>query len=222
MKISQVIKTALGIASLFIFGLVFRELLELTMNKDVAGESRILFVKGYEAAEKGNYRDAVDILSKSLKLDSTNIKARNCLGKTLLCMEKYSEAIESLTVETVNDETLKIRGDAYFALENYSAAFVDYSESLKTSPNAPAYAGLGNVFVKMNNIPEGVKNYTKAIELDADCADYYFIRGKTLNLQGKHNDAINDFDHALILEPDNVVYKQNRDFAISMKEKSDD
>ncbi|MDR2382448.1 MAG: tetratricopeptide repeat protein, partial [Prevotellaceae bacterium] len=192
MKISQVIKTALGIASLFIFGLAFRELLKLTMNKDLAGESSLLFVKGFEASEKGNYKDAVDILSKSLKFDSTNVDARNCLGKTLLRMEKYSEAVERLTAKIVNDETLKIRGDAYFALENYSAAFVDYSESLKISPNASAYAGLGNVFVKMNNLPEGVNSYTKAIELDADCADYYFLRGKALNLQGKHDEAIND------------------------------
>jgi hypothetical protein len=39
-------------------------------------------------------------------------------------------------------------------------------------------------------------------------------------LQGKHDEAINDFDHALKLEPDNVVFKQNKDFAVSMKSKS--
>jgi tetratricopeptide (TPR) repeat protein len=219
-KIGQVIKTALGIASLFIFGLVFRELLKLTVNKDPAEESRLLFVKGSETAEKGDCKEAVEILSKSLKFDSTNVEARNCLGKTLLRMEKYSEAVEKLSAKTLNDETLKIRGDAYFALENYSAAFADYSESLKISPNASAYAGLGNVFVKMNNIPEGIISYTKAIELDANCADYYFLRGKALNLQGKHDEAIDDFDHALILEPDNAVYKQNRDFAKELRTKN--
>jgi tetratricopeptide (TPR) repeat protein len=218
-KIKQVIKTILGIASLFIVGLVFGELLELTTDKDVAKESRRLLAKGLEASEKGNCREALDILSRSIKLDSTNVEARNCLGKTLLRMEKYSEAIDKLNVKTVNAGTLKIRGDAYFALENYSAAFLDYSESLKISPNASAYEGLGNVFVKMNNIPEGINNYTKAIELDSGCADYYFVRGKVFNLQGKHDEAISDFDKALKLEPDNVLYQQNKDFAISMKNK---
>jgi tetratricopeptide (TPR) repeat protein len=211
-KISQTVKTTLGIASLFIFGLLFGKLLDLTNTKDLAEQSRTLFGKGLEAAEKGNYRESVEILSKSIKLDSTNIEARNCLGKTLLRMEKYAEAIERLNVTTVDAKTLTIRGDAYFALENYSAAFADYSESLKISPNASAYAGLGNVFVKMNNIPEGINNYTKAIELKSDCADYYFVRGKTFNRQGKYEEAINDFNIALKIEPDNAVYKQNKEF----------
>jgi tetratricopeptide (TPR) repeat protein len=218
-KLTQVIKTVLGIASLFIVGLAFRELLKLTTNKDVAEESHRLFAKGLEASEKGNYREALDVLSRSIKLDSTNVEARNCLGKTLLRMEKRSEAIEKLNAGTVDAETLQIRGDAYFALENYSAAFLDYYGSLKMSPNASAYAGLGNVFVKMNNIPEGINNYTKAIELDSGCADYYFVRGKAFNLQGKHDEAISDFDNALKLEPDNVLYQQNKDFATSMKNK---
>jgi tetratricopeptide (TPR) repeat protein len=218
MKIGNIIKTTLGIASLFLFGLLFGKLLSLTNTKDVAEKSRVLFAKGLEAAEKGRYTESVEILSKSIRLDSTNIEARNCLGKTLLRMENYAEAIEWLSVKTVDAATLKIRGDAYFALENYSAAFADYSESLKMSLSASAYAGLGNVFVKMNNIAEGVNNYSKAIELKPDCADYYFIRGKTLNLQGKYKEAISDFDVALKLEPDNAVYKQNREFAISLSE----
>jgi tetratricopeptide (TPR) repeat protein len=220
-KISRIIKTAFGIASLFIFGLIFGELLKLTNNKDVAEKSRILSAKGLGAAEKGNYKESADILYRAIKLDSSNIEARNHLGKILLRMEKYSEAIERLSVKTADAETLQIRGDAYFALENYSAAFADYSESLKVSPNASAYLGLGNVFVKMHNIPEGINNYTKAIELNSDCADFYFYRGKAFNLQGKYNEAINDFNRACELDPDNVSYKQNRDFAISMKDKSD-
>lgn len=192
-------------------------MLKLTDNKDIAEKSRILYAKGFKAAEEGDYEKSLDILSKSIKLDSTNIEARNCLGKVLLRMEKYNEAIEKLNVKTVDAETLKIRGDAYFALENYSAAFIDYSESLKIIPNASAYAGLGNIFVKMNNISEGINNYTKAIETESDCVDYYFLRGKALGLQGKYDEAINDFDKALELDPNNVEYKQNKDFTISLK-----
>lgn len=183
----QILKTTVGIASLFIFGLLFGEILKSTKNRDFAEESRTLLVKGADALENGHYLKSVDILSKSINFDSTNAAA------------------------------WQTRGDAYFALENYSAAFADYSESLKISPNAPAFTGLGNVFVKMNNIPEGINSYTKAIELCRDCADYYFLRGKTFNLQGKHDEAINDFESALKLNPDNVSYRQNKDFALSLK-----
>jgi tetratricopeptide (TPR) repeat protein len=216
-KINQIIKTSLGIASLFILGLVFGKMLKLTDNKDIAEKSRILYAKGFKLAEEGDLKKSLDVLSKSIKLDSTNIEARNCLGKILLRMERYNEAIEKLNVKTVDAETLKIRGDAYFALENYSAAFADYSESLKIMPNASVYAGLGNIFVKMNNISEGTDNYTKAIEMESGCDDYYFLRGKAFALQGKYDEAINDFDKALELKPDNVLYKQNRDFAFSLK-----
>jgi tetratricopeptide (TPR) repeat protein len=187
MKIKQIIKTALGIASLFVFGLLFGEILKSTNSKDLTRKSQTLLVEGIEAIKTGDYKKSVDILSKSIKLDSTNA------------------------------ETWQFRGDAYFAIEDYSAAFVDYSESLNIAPNAAAFAGLGNVFVKMNNILEGINSYTKAIELNPDCADYYFIRGKTFNMQGKYDEAINDFDNALRLVPDNISYKQNRDFAISLK-----
>jgi tetratricopeptide (TPR) repeat protein len=216
-KISQIIKTTLGIASLFIFGLVFGEILKLTDNKDIAEKSRILYSKGIKAAEKGNNKESINLLSKSIKLDSTNIEARNCLGKILLDVEKYDETIECLNVKTVNAETLKIRGDAYFALENYSAAFVDYSESLKMSPNADVYIGLGNIFVKMDNLSAGQNSYTKAIEMESGRADYYFLRGKALSLQKKYAEAISDFDKALKIEPDNVLYKQNRDFVYSLQ-----
>jgi tetratricopeptide (TPR) repeat protein len=187
MEIKQIIKTALGIASLFIFGLLFGEILRSTTDRDVAKESRVLLAEGNEAVKMGHYKKSLELLSKSIKLDSSNA------------------------------ETWQIRGDAYFALEDYSSAFADYSESLKIIPNAAAFAGLGNVFVKMNNIAEGINSYTKAIELNPDCAGYYFIRGKTFNMQGKYDEAINDFDSALKLEPDNVSYRQNRDFTLSLK-----
>jgi tetratricopeptide (TPR) repeat protein len=187
MKIKQIIKTILGIAALFAFGLLFGEILKLTNSKELTPKSQTLLAEGSEAIKAGDYKKSVDILSKSIKLDSTNA------------------------------ETWQTRGNAYFALENYSAAFADYSESSKIVPNAAAFAGLGNVFVKMNNLPEGINSYTRAIELLPDCADYYFIRGKTFNMQGKYDEAISDFDNALKLVPDNISYKQNRDFAISLK-----
>jgi tetratricopeptide (TPR) repeat protein len=213
----QMLKTIVCIASLFIVGLLFKELLKLTDNKDVSEKSRILYSKGLETIDKGQYNEAVDILSKAVKLDSANVDALNSLGDVLYKLEKYADVIEKLSVKTIDAETLQIRGDAYFAVENYGAAFADYSGSLKMSPNAPAFAGLGNVFVKMNNLPEGINNYTKAIELKPDDAGYYFLRGKALNLDAKYDAAINDFDEALKLEPDNVAYKQNRDLAISLK-----
>jgi tetratricopeptide (TPR) repeat protein len=185
--VKQIIKTILGIASLFVFGLLFGEILKSTNNKDLTRKSHALLTEGIEAVKTGDYKKSVDILSQSIKLDSTNV------------------------------ETWQVRGDAYFALENYSAAFADYSESLKIAPNAAAFAGLGNVFVKMNNISEGINSYTKAIESNPDCADYYFIRGQTFNMQGKYDEAINDFDNALRLLPEDMSYKQNRDFAISLK-----
>jgi tetratricopeptide (TPR) repeat protein len=217
----QMLKTIVCIASLFIVGLLFKELLKMTDNKNVSEKSSILYAKGLEATDKGQYTEAFGILSKAVKLDSTNIHALNALGRVLYKMEKYTEVIEKLSVKTIDAGTLQIRGDAYFAVENYSAAFADYSESLKLSPNAPSFAGLGNIFMKMNNLPEGINNYTKAIDLKPNCAGYYFLRGKAFNLDGKYEVAINDFDEALKLEPDNVSYKQNRDFAVSLKDSND-
>ena len=51
-----------------------------------------------------------------------------------------------------------------------------------------------------------------AIDIDSDCAEAYFSRGtmKLNNLQ--FDDAINDFDHALAIEPFMAVALANRAF----------
>jgi tetratricopeptide (TPR) repeat protein len=213
-KTSQTIKTVIGIASLFVFGLVVGEILKHTNNADPAERSRILFTKAAVAADEGDDNKSIDLLSKSIKLDSANIEARNYLGKVLLRLRKFSEAIETLNVTTVDAETLHLRGDAHFALEQYSAAFHDYSESLTLAPNADAYVGLGNVFLRLNRIDESINNYTKAIEHSPDCDECYAKRGMAFNIAGKYSEALSDYDSAIKISPANDEYQQSRNFTL--------
>jgi len=221
LKIPPIIKTALGIASIFVIGLLFKEVLKLTDNKNNFEKSAGALIKGVAAMEKADYNDATIQFQKAIKYDTTNIEAYNNLGRSFYLLKDYEKAIESLTSNHNNAITFLYRGDAHFSAENYSIAFIDYTESLKIQPTPEAFCAMANVFIKMNNTTEGIRNYSKAIELDSVNALYYNHRGNAHNLLGNYNDAIKDFGKAIELSPDNLVYKQSLEFALRLETTAD-
>jgi antitoxin component YwqK of YwqJK toxin-antitoxin module len=63
------------------------------------------------------------------------------------------------------------------------------------------------------DLKSAIKYYTKAIELDSTYAEAYFARGTAKLNNFKFDEAINDFDKALIYEPFHEKALSNRAFA---------
>lgn len=214
----QIAGTVAGILSIFVIGLLFRQLLVLTSSGDNTQKSVVQLAKGISETEKGNHKQSIEFYQNAINLDTTNVTACNCLGRAYYHLKQYGEAIEVLSkIPNPGHISLQYRADAYFAADNYSNAFIDYTESIKQFPTAESYVGLASVLMKVNNLKESIVNYTKAIEMAPDSANYYFYRGKVHNLQGSYDNALADFDKAIELSPENIEYTSNKEFAAQLK-----
>ncbi len=93
------------------------------------------------------------------------------------------------------------RGQCLMKLGKFPEAADDYSRALELSPDAELYQhrGWANYFAEAPKL--ALRDFSKAIQLDADAPDAYIGRGLTLVALGNHQGAIEDADRALRLQP---------------------
>ena len=107
----------------------------------------------------------------------------------------------------------------------YEKAIKDYTQTLKLRPNLiQAYNYRGIVRFKMNDYNGALSDYTKAInlgknlempasqakELGLNSSSLFFNRASVLQKQGKHEDAIIDYDNSIEIDPSNKMAFYNR------------
>lgn len=219
----QIITTSLWFAGIFVVGILFKFVLELTKPDDFSNQQRAeeAIIQGVVSVGKVDYPEALEQFNKAIKLDTANSYAYMYRGRTYFILDKYTEALPDLNkaVEkgSVNYEAYTYRADLYYAIKDYSKAFADYNKSIQIQPNAEAYRGKGNVYLEMNDPAEAINSYTKAIELKPDYDEAYFLRGWVYNHQGERAKAIADFNKAIELNADEEKYRENLEFATQLQ-----
>lgn len=150
-------------------------------------------------------------------------------------LEDYTRALEL----TPNRSELFIRrAVCYEELGEYPQAIKDLTEVLAMRPyRAEVYSMRGKIYVKMEKKPEALWDFNKAVELKPLKPDFYVDRGdfykaegrlepatrdyyaaaelyaytaKNFRLSKKWQDAINEYDKAILRNPENGDYKRLR------------
>jgi len=150
-------------------------------------------------------------------------------------LEDYTRALEL----TPNRSELFIRrAVCYEELGQYPQAIKDLTEVLAMRPyRAEIYSMRGKIYVKMDMKPEALWDFDKAVELNPLKPDFYVDRGdfykaedslelanrdyyaaaelyaytaKDFKLSKKWQDAINEYDKAILRNPENSEYKRLR------------
>jgi tetratricopeptide (TPR) repeat protein len=67
--------------------------------------------------------------------------------------------------------------------------------------DAIAYRNRGIDFYDKGDFDKAILDFTKAIDIDPQCADFYYSRGHTYQSLGKYDNAITDFTRAINLSP---------------------
>lgn len=127
-----------------------------------------------------------------------------------------------LKQQTTFNENGKIDGESisFYSTEKVKVSY-KYKNGIylknKTYDKIYKYYNEGQKYFKTGNYKSAIKKYSKCIELDKSQADAYFARGTAKMEMMKFDDAINDFNEVLKIEPFYTFAYANRGIAILRK-----
>lgn len=165
---------------------------------------------GYALVAAGGYQEAVEALTRAIKLDpkaageySNRGAAYEKLGNYWPAIKDYDQAI---SLDPIGPSTFAFytnRGVAYSKLGNYQQAIKDYDRAIELNPSwAEAYNNRGVGYVGLGDYPKAIRDYNRAIELDPKYSMAYRNRGYIYAWKlGNHRQAIRDYDRAIELDP---------------------
>jgi len=176
--------------------------------------------------EAKNYKQAVKLLSKSIKLNP-NIPNIHCnlsiayegLGQIDNAITNYDQAIR-LNPNYV--EAYCDRGNALQTLKQFDAAITNYDQAIRLNPNfAEAYSNRGNALQALEKFDAAITNYDQAIRLNPNFAEAYSNRGNALQALKQLDAAMTNYDQAIRLNPNFAEAYSNRGNALQALEKFD-
>ncbi|MBD2740892.1 TonB family protein [Coleofasciculus sp. FACHB-1120] len=136
------------------------------------GNPEALLQQGLDKLDAGDYKAAVDLLSKVLEVNPNDTEAYYNRAVALVELEDYKKAIADyskvLQLDPQDDEAYLNRGLARTELEDDAGAIADYSEVIKLKPDqAEAYYQRGIAYAQLEEDNKAIEDLQKASELFA-------------------------------------------------------
>uniref|UniRef100_A0A2P2L401 RNA polymerase II-associated protein 3 isoform X3 n=1 Tax=Rhizophora mucronata TaxID=61149 RepID=A0A2P2L401_RHIMU len=113
--------------------------------------------------------------------------------------------VEESTVDATSEKEL---GNEFFKLKKFKEAIDCYSRSIALTPTAVAYANRAMAYLKIRRFPESEDDCTEALNLDDRYVKAYSRRATARKELGKLKESIEDFELAMMLEPNNQETKK--------------
>ena len=180
-------------------------------------EAEKLVKEGIVFHDKGDYESAIDKYNKALGLDKDNLFALAEKAASLLCLQKYDEAIENcerVFEKYQGEEALKLVyvtcGNAYDGLEETYKSLDMYDEGLKLFPDFYLlHFNKGITLLNSERYDEAIICFQKSISFNPQHASSQNALGRLLNITDKRIPAILALSRFLILEPQSKRAKGN-------------
>ena len=159
-------------------------------------------------AGQSKWDDAIKNYDLAIKAAPNNGSLRVRYGSLLVVRGEIDKAITHLDQAVIlspgNAEAWLRRGDAYYEKKDWQQAGVSYNQTVALSPVRfpDAYIGLGLVFIELKDFPKAKFNFTKAVALDNDNANYRFALCRANMLVGDKAGAKTQCERAVALRPD--------------------
>ena len=167
---------------------------------------QLYYFWGEQAADKGDWRAAIDHFEQAIELKSNYPDASLKLGETYAEVGKYSEAIDQLEpliqTQSKTADAYRERGEVRFEIGEYQAAIADYDQALKIDPkNAEAYNHRGDARTEIGQYEDAIADYRQAIRLRSNYARAYTNLSSIFFVQGDPKTAIQHLDRAIEADP---------------------
>ena len=169
---------------------------------------------GFKQFQKKQLDTAIETFTKCIALKPMLNDADDCYfgrGTAYFLLEKYEEAIPDFgeAYKSFLDFNAKyLRGRAYFELKKYTEAQNDFDlvimmvEPEKIAKSYPEIYGYrGATYIAADKLDKGIADYTKAIELKPQSAEFYYARGLAYDMKDDYPNAEKDLRETLRLDP---------------------
>ncbi len=174
-----------------------------SMSKDViepafVEESKNLS-KGMDLLEKGNYKDAIDVLDEVVNSEETAEYYYN-IGYIKTLEEKYSEAIPAFQKATQLDALF---GKAFEALGRAYSALGEKGEAEKYMQKA------ADIYLEKNKIEDAESILNDILEISTDSVNIYNSLGVLYRRKGDFKAALKQYKKALKIHPEEIYILYN-------------
>lgn len=177
--------------------------------------AELMHLLGVAEHQLGNHQVALELLDRSIAIDSNCAAYFLSHGTVLYVLKAYGKAIASfdrcLQVAPESARALYLRGNSLLELDRPKSALNDYEKAIALAPLFPeAYFYRGIALAALGAIEAAIDSYDKAIALKADFAAAYTNRGSLLRKQNKWHLAIANFDEAIRINAELAEAHANR------------
>jgi len=153
------------------------------------------YYKGNARLQQGDFKGAVDALTKAIANDPSNFGAFLNRGLAYDKLNEYDKALadydSAIAIVPAFGRAFHNRGHVHSKLKQHEQAVADYDEALKHAGNVvieaqgqivavdkgAVYYDRGNALYELKKFDESVASFTSAIELDGKFAAAYNNRG---------------------------------------------
>ena len=102
-------------------------------------------------------------------------------------------------------------GLAKYRINEYLEAIKNFTHAIEADPEqAEAYYYRGQVFIDINNIHAAKSDFRRVTQMTADDPEAWNFLGYTQSLDGDNQSAIESFNKAIAINPNNPMYYYNR------------
>ncbi len=167
----------------------------------------VYFLTGIVLADLGELVNAENALRRARQLGQPAAEVRPVLGRVLLELEKYSEALGELKSDRESDRSVMaelalMRGRAYAGLGQITEARTQFFLAANDRP-ALAKVGLARVAMADNDRPGAERLIEEILAKEPKNAEALLLRADILRSQNKSDEAVAVYKQLITFEPRN-------------------
>lgn len=166
--------------------------------------------------EIGEHELAVKDCNHLLASDSKDCQALLTRAKSLIALQQYKQGLDDLNliVNLVQNKLVVFeldtvyleRGRAFFNLQDYTSAVLDFQRVVEINPShAGAYFRLGMARLNAKDFKAAIECFNKAEQNQFGNPELFFMRGTAFELSGQSNNAILEYSKAINENPSNPM-----------------
>ena len=168
--------------------------------------ARQLYQQGIANYKKSEYKQAVKLFSKAIRINPEYSSAYNSRGDAYYRLGNYEKSQQdSSAAIRSNPKDADAYYDRAFSLYfvgEFNGAIIDYNQAIKLKPEfANAYYGRGLARYEIKENSKAIQDLTQAVAINPKFSSAYFQRAIIHREMGEKFQAIKDFDRAIEINP---------------------
>jgi Flp pilus assembly protein TadD len=183
------------------------------VRRNTDKDPQYLYEKAVVAMRYDLPDQAIEYLEEALTLDPAHYQSCNLLGLIYFQKKNYAEAAaayqKSLELKPDQSEVHSNLGVVYEALGEKDKAEAEYYKALAIDGNPNACFNLAKLYYGQNKLELALGFAREAIQKKNDLAGAHNLEGVILNQMGRYAEALQSFQNALRLSPNDVGFKVN-------------